>query len=393
MFNIPKQIADWLETHWVNPAYSGWLLLILAIFFFGAATNTMAGWLYTISGISLAILAIAAILPPRSLRELRVKRAPIAPVSVGDQLTIEIKIENPSNQLKTLLQIEDILPYVLTKNSHTPSVQQTAIETIPPVNHYQWTYYQPTQQRGIYRWQQVELKTATPLGLFWCRRSRNVPAIAIVYPTVLPLAQCPLIDDIGGEHSPQFFQRDRQSQTETEGITRTLRPYRWGDPFRLIHWKTSARYGELRVRELEIFTGGQEITICLDSSNLWEPEDFEQAVIAAASLYFYASRNQLQPNLWTASTGLVYGHQVVLETLAGVNQAEEINKDRLPPRQPLIWLTQNSDTISSLPKGSRWVLWPKEISTLPPAKILTGDYPGLTIQDETPLKIQLQSVH
>jgi uncharacterized protein (DUF58 family) len=51
----------------------------------------------------------------------------------------------------------------------------------------------------------------------------------------------------------------------TEGITRSLRPYRWGDPTRLIHWRTSARYGELRVRELEKVTTDQEVLIGLDT--------------------------------------------------------------------------------------------------------------------------------
>ena len=31
--------------------------------FFGAAINTMAGWLYVISGVSFALLAVAAVLP------------------------------------------------------------------------------------------------------------------------------------------------------------------------------------------------------------------------------------------------------------------------------------------------------------------------------------------
>ncbi|MBD1941203.1 DUF58 domain-containing protein, partial [Coleofasciculus sp. FACHB-712] len=57
--NIGNRIADWLETRWVTPAYAGWILGIIAVCFFGAATNTMAGWLYVISGLSFALLGIA----------------------------------------------------------------------------------------------------------------------------------------------------------------------------------------------------------------------------------------------------------------------------------------------------------------------------------------------
>ena len=375
------QIAYWLETHWVAPAYAGWLLGSLALFFFGAASNTMAGWLYVISGVTLALLGIAAVLPARSLKPLQVRRRPIEPVSVGDQLTIELEIENPAAQPKTLLQVLDILPFVLGQPA------PHAIEVIPSQGIYLDTYYHPTHRRGVYRWNEVELRTAAPLGLFWCRRSRSAKAIAIVYPTVLPLTTCPLVDRIGQQESPQFYE-SRRSQMATQGITRTLRPYRHGDPTRLIHWRTSARYGELRVRELEVSTGSQEIIISLDSAASWQESDFEQAVIAAASLYFYATKRQLNVKLWTASTGEVNSSRGVLETLAAVNAGEEAAFSW--PTAPLIWLTQNPGSLSNLPPGSRWVLWSPE-AVLEGEKMLgKRDFPGLEIQRERPLELQLQ---
>src|SRR4028119_1925480 len=107
---VINRTNDWLETHWVTPAYAGWLLAGIAICFFGAATNTMAGWLYVISSVTFALLGLAAVLPARSLRHLKVHRSPIPPVTVGDQLTIEIEIENQTNQPKTLVQFKDVLP-------------------------------------------------------------------------------------------------------------------------------------------------------------------------------------------------------------------------------------------------------------------------------------------
>ncbi|MEI2419271.1 DUF58 domain-containing protein, partial [Arthrospira platensis SPKY2] len=35
-----RKITNWLERNWVTPAYAGWLLGFLTVFFFGAATNT-----------------------------------------------------------------------------------------------------------------------------------------------------------------------------------------------------------------------------------------------------------------------------------------------------------------------------------------------------------------
>ncbi|UZQ55298.1 DUF58 domain-containing protein [Trichothermofontia sichuanensis B231] len=389
-----QSIWDWLERHWVAPAYAGTVLLGLTIFFFGAATNTLAGWLYVMSGVSFALLGMAAVLPVRSLRQIRVSRQPIAPISAGDCLSIEILIHNDSDQVKTLLQVQDQLPYVLG-----PPVQ-TAIERIDAHSTYRWLYYQPSYRRGIYRWQTLQLRTATPLGLFWCRREQQARAKAIVYPKVLPLSHCPLVDDIGQEDGSQL-NTDARLQNAVSGLTRSLRPYRWGDPTRLIHWRTSARYGDLRVRELEVFTGGQTVIIGLDTPMTWpvlppipastntppEKNDaFEQAVIVAASLYFYASRQSLQAKIWTATTGLVQGNRRVLEVLAATTPQEDLKADP-PPRQPLIWLTCNPASLATLPVGSRWVLWQTTDQPAPPATSL----PGLVMQTEAPLTVQLQS--
>ncbi len=394
---INRRIADWLETHWVAPSYSGWLLGSLSIFFFMAATNTMAGWLYVISGIGFALLAIAAILPARSLRHLEVSRRPISPVSVGEHLTVELHLHNSSPQPKSLLQVRDQLPSMLAPP------QPLAIEAIDPHNGHHWIYCQPAQRRGVYRWHTVELRTAAPLGLFWCRRNRTVKATAVVYPTVLPLVVCPLLDELGRDTSLQL-QSDRRAQVATEGLTRSLRSYRWGDPIRLVHWRTSARYGELRVRELEIFTGGQEVVIGLDSATDWRtaadptfdsPADFEQAVVAAASLYFYACRRNLNVRLWTAGTGLLQNRQVVLEALAEVQAGEDQNAGEWPDL-PFVWLTCRPASLATLPANSRWLLWPGDqplATWQPQVRAALGKRPssGLVIRPQESLQQQLQA--
>jgi len=379
---IIKPITNWLEIRACAPVYSGWVLAGIAICFFGAAINTMAGWLYVISGVSFALLGVAAFLPPRSLIGLSITRRPIQPISAGDDLTVELEICNQTQQPVSLLQVEDMLPFVLGKPV------QKAIETIPSQGSYRWVYYHPTQRRGIYRWHTVELGTGAPLGLFWCRRQRECAAIAIVYPTVLPLATCSLVDEMGQEESKRGDPRGRPLQTATTGLVRSLRPYRIGDPTRLIHWRTSARYGELRVRELEMVTGGQEIVIALDSATHWEEENFEQAVITAASLYFYAQRQQIQVQLWTALTDLVKGERIVLETLAATTALEDAST-KPPESCPLIWLTQNPLSLSSLPYGSRWVLW-QNMSSPPEQVTVNWDYPGIMLQTDQALQPQLQ---
>ncbi|NJM58126.1 MAG: hypothetical protein HC857_12800, partial [Synechococcales cyanobacterium RU_4_20] len=52
----------------------------------------------------------------------------------------------------------------------------------------------------------------------------------------------------------------------------------------------------------------------------------------------------------TAASGLVNGERRILETLAAVEPGEEIRAER--PRQPIIWLTQNPDSLAQLPPAA-----------------------------------------
>jgi uncharacterized protein (DUF58 family) len=348
---ILNRATQWLETNWATPAYAGWLLTILTICFFGAATNTMAGWLYVLSGVGVSLLGVSAILPARSIQSLTISRGAILPVTAGAELEIAVTIHNPTPQVQTLFQVQDLSPF--------PRLNSlvTTVEQVLPQNEYRWTYRQPTELRGVYRWDKVALRSGAPIGLFWCQRYRQSPAIAYVYPQVLKLDRCPLIDGIGSSDRQQNRQySNRHLEAATEGITRSLRPYRYGDSMRLIHWRTSARYGEFQVRELEIDRGGQDVVIYLDSGANWDAVDFEQAVIAACTLYFYASQSaRLNVKLWTAGTGLIAGDRQVLETLAAVQIAESTHQEI--PQSAVICLTSQPQKLETLPPGSCWALW------------------------------------
>ncbi len=352
--NFITNVNNWLETHWVTPSYTGWVMFFIGLAFFGAATNTMAGWLYVLSGVIFALLALNIIVARNTVKQLEIKRSLVEPVSAGDQLTLELIIKNPTKTPKTLLQIIDQLPSVLS----SPVINN--FEVIAPESTIKWIYYAYTDRRGIYHWHDLDLKSAAPLGLMYCRRSREIPIKAIVYPQVLPLKSCPLIDNIGAEQTKQR-QSEKLYRAATEGVTKTLRQYRFGDPIRLIHWRSSAKFGEFQVRELETITGGEEVIIALDNASEWKDEIFEQAVIAAASMYFYANRQQLDVKLWTAETGIIHGSRVVLETLAGVEFGTQ-SSNNLPPSAPTIWLSSQTDFLSQLPQGSRYLLFNESLN-------------------------------
>jgi uncharacterized protein (DUF58 family) len=390
-YNLPDLFAmkrvnnlfAWLEAHGAVPAYGGWVLMGLTVCFWIAATNTMAGWLFVLSGVGAALLLLSAVMPMQALKGFEIRRSPLSPVHVGEALSVTIHLHNRTAQPKGLLLLSDSVPKALG------SVSEATVEAIAPRDTYHWSYFLEPERRGRYRWSATALRTGAPLGLFWSRRVYAVPAEVLVYPRILPLARCPILDEVGS--SAQQLQQILLSRTGNEGSTRSLRPYRKGDPMRMVHWRSSARFNALRVRELEVLGGGNTYVIALDTQSSWHSDQFEQAVMAAASLFRYATQHQGAAQLWTPQRGLVRGIHPVLEVLA---QIEPQPTGEKLPEQSVIWLTANPESIAILPTGSRYIFWPQPTSTAESGTahpIASLDPVGITISEALPLQVQLQT--
>ena len=219
-----KRFFKWLESRFATPEFIGGMYSALTLFFFMAATNTLAGWLYVISGVSLALLIVGAVMPKRLLAEMVVTRSQIDPVSVGDDLWVDLMIQNTGRTEKRLLEVRDILP----ENLSNILQQDLVIELIAQLQEYHWTYEAKTTKRGVFLFRSTEIATSSPLGLFRSRRACPAGQKAIVYPTVLPLDRCPLVDQLGSDTSPRQYSDEHNYSNATEGLTKTLRPYRWG---------------------------------------------------------------------------------------------------------------------------------------------------------------------
>ena len=100
----------WLESRWATPAYSGWVLIGIGLSFFGAATNTMAGWLYVLSGILSALMGLNFIQAISNLKNLKITRLPIQPAHAQDEVMIETVISNPTKKNKILIELLEQLP-------------------------------------------------------------------------------------------------------------------------------------------------------------------------------------------------------------------------------------------------------------------------------------------
>jgi uncharacterized protein (DUF58 family) len=161
-------------------------------------------------------------------------------------------------------------------------------------------YPVPTDRRGIVRTGPLRIGRTDPLGLATVARQHGGTAKVWVYPKAHPLTAVP----VGVARSLD----GRVDRVPHGTITfDTLRGYVPGDELRHVHWRTSARVGELMVRE-HVDTSLPRLVVLLDDrSEAHDPDSFEAACEAAASVVVAAHRADLPLALQLVSGDLVGG--------------------------------------------------------------------------------------
>ena len=230
------------------------------------------------------------------LRRLSVVRRLPAYVFSGDPLVIDYTLENGRRWFAALaVFLEDSL--VPVDRSATGAVSVTPRVFFARVAgrdraRIRWECRSP--RRGKYRFRDLDVGTRSPFGLVEHRVTIALPDQIVVYPTI-------------GRLTRRWFQMQRQATENRRGQRHDrsaqqveyhgLRDYRSGDSPRWIHWRTSARRGELMVKEFEQ-QNEQDLAILIDP---WLPrtkaspeqrEALEQAISFAATLCLETCRHQ-----------------------------------------------------------------------------------------------------
>lgn len=317
-----------------KPAFAGGLLLGLGVAFFLAATNTLAGWLFVISGLILALLLISWWVARRQVGALHAEALPLQPVMAHSdaQITVQVRHDRPLSL--TLFQV--VVPFGIRPQGVLELPPQVTLPVNVPLK---------PLRRGLYDWSGVGVQTAAPFGLLWVRRWFRDPQRLVVYPRVVRVTQCPLLQEgLADRNRSQAAAPLAQAHLATEGTTRALRPYRRGDPLRYIHWRTSARYGELRTRELESQREGQPLVFLVDHRPGWPEDAFEQALSAVVSLYRWAQSQDTEVQI-RVDSGSLTGERAILTALAG--------------------LAANATTVTAPEEGGLWFTWDPNRASYP----------------------------
>ncbi|TDB69638.1 DUF58 domain-containing protein [Micromonospora sp. KC721] len=208
-------------------------------------------------------------------------------------------------------------------------------------------YEVPTRRRGVVPVGPLRVIRRDPLGLVALARSYGDTVPVWVHPRVHPLRAVPT----GAGRS-----LDGSSDSVPHGSITfdSLREYVVGDELRRVHWRTSARVGELMVRE-NVDTSLPRIVVLLDNRAAAHPqridgvaESFESACEAAASVVTAAVRDDLPVVLLLVAPGEDRAGEPPLDRLTAVELADgdaealrgctgRLRRDR--PGDTLVFLT------------------------------------------------------
>jgi hypothetical protein len=161
-------------------------------------------------------------------------------VEAGQQARVQLDLTNDGRMPTGLLLLEDQLPYVLGTRP------RFVVDRMGPKWKRSVGYAVRSDLRGKYVVGPMTVRLSDPFGLVELDRAFQSTASLVVTPRVVALPAIPLSGAWtgSGDNRPRAF-----ATGSAEDVT--VREYRRGDDLRRVHWRSSARVGELMVRREE----------------------------------------------------------------------------------------------------------------------------------------------
>nr|BEK65363.1 DUF58 domain-containing protein [Kitasatospora purpeofusca] len=289
-------------------------------------------------GVLLAALPLAAALLLANTRYRVASGRRLSPHRsvAGQEARVHLRVDNVSRVPTGLLLLEDKVPYVLGPRP------RFVLDRVEPRGHREVSYRVRSDLRGRYPLGPLQLRLSDPFGMCELNRSFAASDVLTVVPQVLPLPFVRLTGEWAGQG--ESHTRSLALAGDDDVI---LREYRAGDDLRRVHWKSTARYGELMVRREEQPRRARA-TVLLDTRETGHrgsgpASSFEWAVASAASVCVHLLERGYQTRLLTDTGHAVPGVQadsghtaadtsgVILDALAvvdlsdgaGLSRAEE----------------------------------------------------------------------
>ncbi|RKE18662.1 DUF58 domain-containing protein [Streptomyces sp. TLI_171] len=249
-------------------------------------------------GVLLAALPLAAafLLVRTRYRVASGRRLSPHRAAAGQEARVHLRLDNVSRVPTGLLLLEDKVPYVLGPRP------RFVLDRVEPRGFREVSYRVRSDLRGRYPLGPLQLRLSDPFGMCELTRAFSAADVLTVVPQVQDLPPVRLPGESAG-------QGDSNAHTlALAGDDDVIpREYRHGDDLRRVHWKSTARYGELMVRREEQPLRARA-TVLLDTRESAHrgsgpASSFEWAVSAAASVAVDLTQRGYRTRLLT-DTGL-----------------------------------------------------------------------------------------
>ncbi|GAA0911098.1 DUF58 domain-containing protein [Streptomyces thermoalcalitolerans] len=226
------------------------------------------------------------------------RRLSPARVPAGGEARVHLRVDNVSRLPTGLLMLEDRVAYVLGPRP------RFVLDRVEPGGRREVSYRVRSDLRGRYPLGPLQLRLTDPFGMCELTRSFSAHDTLTVVPRVEPLAPVRLSGEARG------YGDGRQRSPALAGEDDIIpRGYRYGDDLRRVHWRSTARHGELMVRREEQPQRAR-CTVLLDTRELAYRDSgpdsaFEWAVSGAASVLVHMLERGYSVRLLTDTGSLV----------------------------------------------------------------------------------------
>ncbi len=119
--------------------------------------------------------------------------------------------------------------------------------SLGPGGERSWIAKVPLNRRGHFRVDPLQVRTGDPFGFFEASATVGHGITIVVYPRIEPIPRWQLqaVSLEGSRSTPVRTQ-------QTTPLATSVRPYAPGDGFNRIHWPSTARTGEIQVKEFDL---------------------------------------------------------------------------------------------------------------------------------------------
>lgn len=216
----------------------------------------------------------------------------------GEPVTMTIHVHNRKALPLTWLRFRDEMPvppnykdpFVVTQNELTNRFTLQNTFSMQRREHVERQATLSIGTRGFYKLGPVSYESGDIFTLFTVEREHRYIDTIVVYPQIFPL------EHLGLPAKEPFGEIKVSQSLFTDPIkTRGIRDYSPGDRFRDVHWKATARRGELQIKVYDPSTG-MTMAVFLNVATFarhwmgYDPALLERAISVAASAANYGAQ-------------------------------------------------------------------------------------------------------